>query len=367
MAINFNQQDFGRIQEPAQVANQSRPVSLEGAARLHAAQSANLEQFSKLSKSLTSAVAKTGFSVVEEIKNQEEMREKYDEAIGAVGNAKEVLQSQGFDVGEVEKALMKSQKQLQDQGVYKAYENLFAISNNGKHRAAAQLDALQAALQDTLDADTNLAPGLAPDLDKSFDDTLTGLQGQVVGEDSFGNPIAFGGDAGSDIAEYVSLSYGLTAARQAYKQNADKVKTQKMEESLAVQQITEAEYALNQLTVTDPTEGRDPIKQHFEKFYDLGGKNLNANFFAGLDNWLELQLADPTLTQERIVEIGQVIDRLKNAEIRDGHKLIAPNSENEVKLDQTWTKFLKRKQDLDDAVREQMGTLSKQLTRIVVI
>ena len=127
MAVpNFRLNDFGRVQEPAQVAPVSQAPSLQPLAQISQENIKEFDKWSKLSKTLFSTAIEAGVTIKSEYDKQTQLRQKYDEEIQAVVN------NPNLDPVQTEEALRKQQKVLQDQGVYQAYENLYAISNNGK-------------------------------------------------------------------------------------------------------------------------------------------------------------------------------------------------------------------------------------------
>ena len=351
MAVpNFRLNDFGRVQEPAQVAPVSQAPSLQPLAQISQENIKEFDKWSKLSKTLFSTAIEAGVTIKSEYDKQTQLRQKYDEEIQAVVN------NPNLDPAQTEEALRKQQKVLQDQGVYQAYENLYAISNNGKHRANLQVEYLQGLLEQSVAGnDSNVAPGLQTVPEETFAQIVEQNKGKVIGTDSYGNDVTFGGDAASDIAELVMLSYGFTAAENVYKEAVQQARNARMIAGLDVQQVSEVSFAMDQLGAIDLEQSEyDPVQKHFEKFYDLGGKNLNANFFEGVENYLEGILANPNITSEEVETTLRSIDNLFVAKIAPNIPLVSPNSENERKLKQLQGKFIKEKNDLDKARAEKV-------------
>ena len=201
MAVpNFRLNDFGRVQEPAQVAPVSQAPSLQPLAQISQENIKEFDKWSKLSKTLFSTAIEAGVTIKSEYDKQTQLRQKYDEEIQSVVN------NPNLDPAQTEEALRKQQKVLQDQGVYQAYENLYAISNNGKHRANLQVEYLQGLLEQSVAGnDSNVAPGLQTVPEETFAQIVEQNKGKVIGTDSYGNDVTFGGDAASDIAELVML------------------------------------------------------------------------------------------------------------------------------------------------------------------
>lgn len=285
-----------RTTTPVNLSNMG--ASLEQSAR-------NLQVLSQFSKTLAGAV-KPILDINAEETKQDELLEQYKEDISQITGAFPDKQDQA----NIESILRKQQKVLEDQGIYKVYENAARLDENDKLRSAMRAQSLQTRMSSRLEEASQVNnPTPVGDI---ASEEAQGLQGTVVGQDAFGQDVMFSVEEDMSIAELIAFTHQKAGVVAGFQQAADKERERKALEGnqkIAGANIYQHFQAFGNAQL-DASSMNTTFQKLFEGFRDLNVQNPDGVFFESLEAYLTDKLIDPATSVNDVSNIRAMMDAI---------------------------------------------------------
>jgi len=287
------------------VIRTTTPINLSNMGASLEQSAKNLQVLSQFSQTLAGAV-KPILDINAEETKQDELLEQYKEDISQITGAFPDKQDQA----NIESILRKQQKVLDDQGIYKVYENAARLDENDKLRSAMRAQALQTRMSSRLE-EASQVNNPTPVGDIAAEEAQ-GLQGTVVGQDAFGQDVMFSVEEDMSIAELIAFTHQKAGVVAGFQQAADKEREKKALEGnqkIAGANIYQHFQAFGNAQL-DASSMNTTFQKLFEGFRDLNVQNPDGVFFESLDGYLADKLRDPATSVNDVRNIRAMMDAI---------------------------------------------------------
>ena len=304
--------------------------------------------FANLSKTIASAgQTMVNFNQLEE--NERKAQESLQEGLAQIHGLTETGQ-----LSEAE--YMKIQRELngkaQSEGIIRANENWFTMTETQKERANIRLKGLESALKTSgaIDRMSNPNENEASKWDDEYNSILESLSGASMGTDSQGNEVYLNLDD-MTVMELVQFSKGQSSLEAATKIAVDENKhnrqieanTSKMQSDLFDVFDNMGNNLLQMLAFGEGDSDIEPfllaegarLEDIINIGHNAGVQNINDQVFTSLETWKAKYISklDPT-DVNALENANMVIDFVENRMmLREGHRFAKEGTENYNKVE----------------------------------